>query len=270
MMMETKLKKKWVICSPFKGNFRENIALARHYCRLISKNFEDVIPIAPHIYFTQFLNDSIPEERVYAMDANIELLSMCQEIWVFGQGNGISEGMEKEISFAKKHNIPLKYGEDIFDWLPEYGIPSITEDIGYHRAHGGNLEAIPSLDENYPGIYIRLRDRGFVQDLALVEQCNDRLRIVAWDKMDKEDPTFMNFQYNVEFLSRCAYDLYRENWKCFNKCSDRSEEELEASGSIYVCYEEFLKGEFRDQQFMQYLLPKPLLALYEQIVNGDL
>lgn len=101
--METKLKKKWVyVCSPLKGNFRENIALARHYCRLISKNFEDVIPIAPHIYFTQFLNDSIPEERVYAMDANIELLSMCQEIWVFGQGNGISEGMEKEISFAKK------------------------------------------------------------------------------------------------------------------------------------------------------------------------
>ncbi len=40
------------------------------------------------------------------MDMGLELLKLCDEVWVFG--DKISEGMKKEIEFAKKLNIEIK------------------------------------------------------------------------------------------------------------------------------------------------------------------
>ena len=49
------------ICSPFAGDIEKNVAAARTYSRFAVE--QGYIPIAPHLLFPQFLNDSDPKER---------------------------------------------------------------------------------------------------------------------------------------------------------------------------------------------------------------
>lgn len=102
-------KKLVYICSPCRGNYEENMEKARNYCLEVMTKWPDVIPIAPHIYFTQFLDDTIQNERSIGMEAGIALLDMCDEIWVFGIV-APTEGMRAEIEYAKKNGIPVKDG----------------------------------------------------------------------------------------------------------------------------------------------------------------
>lgn len=51
------------ICSPLRGDIEKNIQKAQGYCREAVDLWPDVIPIAPHVYCTQFLDDTIPQER---------------------------------------------------------------------------------------------------------------------------------------------------------------------------------------------------------------
>lgn len=46
------------ICSPCRGDIEKNIEKAQRYCREAVELWDDVIPIAPHVYFTQFLDDT--------------------------------------------------------------------------------------------------------------------------------------------------------------------------------------------------------------------
>lgn len=92
---EVKPSRKLVyICSPLRGNVIKNKNNAKRYCKQAIK--QGVIPIAPHIYFTQFLNDKIEKERKIGMESAIELLKICDELWVFGKP---SAGMQKEIEW---------------------------------------------------------------------------------------------------------------------------------------------------------------------------
>ena len=82
------------ICSPYRDNPRVNVMRARHYCKFtVSKGR---IPIAPHLYFPQFMSEEMERERV--MQMNFELLKLCGELWVFG--DKITKGMEAEIAHA--------------------------------------------------------------------------------------------------------------------------------------------------------------------------
>ena len=47
-----------------------------------------------------------------AMDAGLQLLLMCSEIWVFGLDHP-SEGMQAEIAFAIRHGITIKDGDEM-------------------------------------------------------------------------------------------------------------------------------------------------------------
>lgn len=49
------------ICSPYSGDVEGNVAAARRYCRFAVD--QGYIPIAPHLLFPQFLDDSDPKER---------------------------------------------------------------------------------------------------------------------------------------------------------------------------------------------------------------
>lgn len=93
------------ICSPFRGNEEFNAKQARKYCRKASEL--GVIPLAPHLYFTQFLDDSDPTERGRGIQFGLSLLRLCEEIWVFG--DVISEGMRMEIGYAKGEGKVIKY-----------------------------------------------------------------------------------------------------------------------------------------------------------------
>ena len=92
------------ICSPLSGNISGNIENAKRYARYIFKC--GMAPVIPHFY-ALVLNDEIPDERKLGMQAGISLLWVCDEVWVFG--NEITEGMKKEIIFAEKLNIKVKY-----------------------------------------------------------------------------------------------------------------------------------------------------------------
>ncbi len=93
------------ICSPYSGDTERNIENARKYSRFaVDRNY---LPITPHIYFTQFMDDEIPEERNTAIFMNRVLLSKCVELWVFG--SVISRGMKGEIKRAKRKHLKIRY-----------------------------------------------------------------------------------------------------------------------------------------------------------------
>ena len=98
------------ICSPYAGDVETNVQKARRYCRFaVDKGY---IPIAPHLLFTQFLNDDNPKERQLGIFFGNAVMSKCSEVWVFGEH--ISNGMEAEIKRAKWKNYPLRYfNEDL-------------------------------------------------------------------------------------------------------------------------------------------------------------
>lgn len=106
------MKRLIYICSPCRGDYEKNITKAQEYCREAIQTFPDVLPIAPHVYFTQFLNDTIPHERDAGMALGIELLELCDELWVYGAQ--ISAGMAHEIQYAKENGIPVRNAAEVF------------------------------------------------------------------------------------------------------------------------------------------------------------
>lgn len=98
------------ICSPLRGDYDNNIDNATSYSRAAFTR--GYIPITPHIYFTRFMNDENEKERCMAMDAGLQLLRMCSEIWVFGLDDP-SEGMQAEIAFAIRNGIKVRDGFEI-------------------------------------------------------------------------------------------------------------------------------------------------------------
>ena len=97
------------ICSPLRGDMERNIEKARQYCRYAVLLNPDVVPIAPHIYFTQCLNDNLPDERVLGMNDGLEMLRRCDELWVY-EPEKLSEGMQREIEYAHQLGIPIRNG----------------------------------------------------------------------------------------------------------------------------------------------------------------
>jgi hypothetical protein len=93
------------ICSPYAGDTESNIKAAQKYSRFaVNKGY---IPIAPHLLFPQFLNDTDPTERKLGLFFGNALMSKCSEVWVFGER--ISAGMESEIKRARWKNYRLRY-----------------------------------------------------------------------------------------------------------------------------------------------------------------
>jgi hypothetical protein len=93
------------ICSPYSGDIESNTLAARRYSRFAADR--GYIPIAPHLLFTQFLDDSLPAERELGLFFGNVLMSKCAEVWVFG--TYISCGMEAEIDRARRRNYPIRY-----------------------------------------------------------------------------------------------------------------------------------------------------------------
>jgi hypothetical protein len=93
------------VCSPYSGDTLKNTENARRYSRFAFE--QGRIPIAPHLLFTQFLDDHNPIEREMGMHFGNVLMSLCREVWVFG--DIISPGMDAEIRRARWKNYRLKF-----------------------------------------------------------------------------------------------------------------------------------------------------------------
>ena len=93
------------ICSPLSGDIPGNQDKARRYCRFAVDS--GYIPLAPHLFFPQFMRENVQAERDLALFMDVVLLSKCAEIWVFG--STISKGMSIEIEKAKRKGQPIRY-----------------------------------------------------------------------------------------------------------------------------------------------------------------
>ena len=97
---------KWIyVASPYKGDVENNVSNAKRYALFVAK--KNLVPVAPHLYLTQFLDDNIETEREVGLALGLQMLKRCRELWVFGEY--ISSGMCAEIEFAVRHNIPIRY-----------------------------------------------------------------------------------------------------------------------------------------------------------------
>ena len=92
--MENKLV---YICSPYRGKTERNINYARELTRIVLDG--GFVPVTPHLYLTQVVNEEIPEEREQGMKAGRELLKQCSYILI-GSRYGVSDGMLSEIELA--------------------------------------------------------------------------------------------------------------------------------------------------------------------------
>lgn len=90
-----------------KAKYNKNLKRAAEYCAEVTK--EGHTPIAPHLYFAAFLDDQNPQGRATGMRMGMDLLEKCDEIWVFGAEEGISEGMKAEIEWAGENKMPVRY-----------------------------------------------------------------------------------------------------------------------------------------------------------------
>lgn len=62
------------ICSPYRGDVESNLENARRYCRFAIRR--GGIPYAPHLLFTQFLDDSVAHEREAGIKMGLSMLSL--------------------------------------------------------------------------------------------------------------------------------------------------------------------------------------------------
>ena len=63
--------------------------------------------MAATLMFPQFMDDGNPAERELAIFMDIVLMGKCREVWVLG--DTVSEGMEEEISRARKRRQPIRF-----------------------------------------------------------------------------------------------------------------------------------------------------------------
>lgn len=93
------------ICSPYAVDVERNVQNARRYCAFALS--QKALPIAPHLFFPQFLGQEETEEtRELALHMGLILLSKCKELWFFG--DIISEGMKAEINRARCRDMIVR------------------------------------------------------------------------------------------------------------------------------------------------------------------
>ena len=93
------------ICSPFAGDTTANVIAARNYCAFAVERGS--IPLAPHLLYPQFMDDTNPKERDLALRFGIILMDRCDEIWIFG--NRLSSGMRAEYDRALRKGYHIRY-----------------------------------------------------------------------------------------------------------------------------------------------------------------
>lgn len=116
------------ICSPFAKDPEWSIRLAKALCR---KAFEKgILPIAPHLYFTQFLRDGGGGyERKYGIAAGHEMMKSCDSIHVFVVDGYISAGMRSDIEYAVNALAMQPYVFRITRWEAEKIMEEYLKDM---------------------------------------------------------------------------------------------------------------------------------------------
>lgn len=97
-------KKRIFICSKYAGDRTRNVEIARQLCRRAIRAGH--APFAPHLIFTQFLDDTDPAEREQGIGLGLLFMEVCDEVWAY-VSDDISEGMKKELARAVELGKPV-------------------------------------------------------------------------------------------------------------------------------------------------------------------
>jgi len=121
-----------IVESPFAGDVETNVAYARaalHDC--LSRG---EAPIASHLLYTQpgVLNDDVPEERIWGIEAGLAWSNVSEATVVYDD-LGISRGMQYGIERAEREGRPVEYRQ-----LPEFmqALNPPTEEVKPRKAPG--------------------------------------------------------------------------------------------------------------------------------------
>lgn len=98
------MRKLVYIASPLSGDVEQNLDFARQAC--LNAMAQGVTPFAPHLLYTQMLDDNDPSQRELGMQMGNQMLALCDELWLCG--DRISPGMASEEQLAKSLLIPVK------------------------------------------------------------------------------------------------------------------------------------------------------------------
>lgn len=95
------------VCSQYgtRGNRETNLEFAKLFCGAVIE--EGKIPICPHLFYSQVLNDEVESQRVAGLRIGLELLEDCSELRIFSR---LSDGMKGEILKAEELGIPVTIG----------------------------------------------------------------------------------------------------------------------------------------------------------------
>lgn len=95
------------VCSPLRSprpaGFVANQERARFYCKFVMESGHR--PFAPHLFYTQILDDHDPADRAKGMAMGLEDLAECAEVWAFGFP---TEGMLAEVKYAESIGVPVR------------------------------------------------------------------------------------------------------------------------------------------------------------------
>ncbi len=104
------------VASPLRADTPDGVMAntnrARAYSRWVME--QGFIPFAPHLLFTQFMEDQVDSERERALAMTGKLVEICGQFWAFG--DTLSSGMMREASIARALNKPVR-------WYRELGAP---------------------------------------------------------------------------------------------------------------------------------------------------
>ena len=92
------------ICSRYAGDVEHNLRVALALCRMAIE--AGLAPFAPHLLFTQFLDDTNPVQREVGISLGLRFLEVCDVVWVY-LGEGVSNGMRREIEHARRLGKPI-------------------------------------------------------------------------------------------------------------------------------------------------------------------
>ncbi len=95
------------VCHPYSNNREINVAQVTFICRALVAN--NVLPIAPHLYIPQFVDEETDREK--ALELCCDLLGICDEVRVYG--GTITEGMQREIEHAMQRGIRVRFVEEL-------------------------------------------------------------------------------------------------------------------------------------------------------------
>jgi len=98
-------KKLVYVSSPFTEDDKGNLYDARRYCNYVFNC--GAVPFAPQLFFPQFLDMTLTENRTKVVNFGIVILAECDEVWAFG--DRISESMRLELQVADGLAVPMKF-----------------------------------------------------------------------------------------------------------------------------------------------------------------